>query len=619
MMKNRYMRVLFLVVMLFVLTSCGYGNIKINKLDKAVEKNGSLKDNQKEAKENIKKGIAEEKKEVEKIKEKNLETKEEVTRDNILEPTLKLSTDKIEEYFNMEYDDFGKCLTDKIFYYNSKEYTYLLEFPMISLEEDVTFCFANDYENLTPSYIRVSTKYEIEALADFGINNNMSLHDIIELDSALEIKEYWTGVSDRYKSYIELTIDDFVYILFAYNADDIILDISLKKIGANLLDVAYNDVCDIVSNYSDYTGVPIFYTRGNINNDSYEDIIITSEKGMDENDWMDERRVTLILFGGKDDYVKYGEVEGLITSNGGLLGAPFVSTSIDNGIISISQYGGSAWRWNTISTYKYDKTDEKIYLISEENSNYHNIRPIKDTLQTIFLKHDKGSDILECFTFRNNVELQVVTETINKSKITYRILGDAKNEEEKFVNETIRKYRNILIKNIEKENLEGEFEIIFYSMIKNDKVTSICIAATGHYYDCSEEVEDDKYNQYFYDEVYANINLFNLKELDILDYYTVDEIAQSLYDRHVEWGNIDEYSVKSKEDIVSVIENSLNNTAEYNNKFGYCFNDLSIKIVLYLQYKGSNIVHERDSVLLRTDELVEKPTYYLDWFESTLQ
>lgn len=113
--------------------------------------------------------------------------------------------------------------------------------------------------------------------------------------------------------------------------------------------------------------------------------------------------------------------------------------------------------------------------------------------------------------------------------------------------------------------------------------------------------------------------MVNLKEVDIFNYYTIDEIAQKLYDVHVEQGNPEDYSVKSKEDIVNVIKDSMNGANKGNNKFEYYFNDLSIRLVLYLQNKNEDIVDERECSVLRTDELVVEPTLFKEWFDSKLQ
>ncbi|GAE90288.1 hypothetical protein [Acetivibrio straminisolvens] len=543
------------------------------------------------------------------------------TTDNPLKSEQLISKKDIDEYFSLYYNYFKEQKIENSNYIDSSFFRYSLEFPTVFFYK-ATLYFANNSERLTPSYIKISVPYEIEALRDFGFKKGMSLNDVNQIDKSLKIEECKISHSDNNISFIELKIDNYIYILTASDSEEEIVDVYIKKEGTNLIDAVYNDITNLIADFSDYDNCyPLFLTRGNINHDSYEDVIITFEidTPQDGIEAYGNSRVTLILFGSKDGYVKYGEVEGLITSNGGLFGKPIVSTNIDNGTISISQYGGSAWRWNVISTYQYDKTDKRIYLIKQETSNYHNVSPVQDTLQTVVSHFEEKIDILDKPDYQNSQISKTVSKTLGKSTITYEELKYSDNIKQNFINDTIKKYTNKQIEKIKSMGVEGKFSITFGETIKNEKFASICIYTNGNYYDYSKEIENDEYNESFHDEEYVNIDLVNLKEVNIFDYYSIDEIAQKLYDVHVECGNVEDYSVKSKEDIVNVIKDSLNGTNEGNNKFKYYFNDLSVRLVLYLQYKNEDIVHERQCSVLRTDELVVEPILFKEWFNSELQ
>lgn len=542
------------------------------------------------------------------------------TTDNSSKSEQLISKKDIDEYFNLYYNYFKEQKIENSNYTDSSFFRYSLEFPTVFFDK-VTLYFANNSERLTPSYIEISVPYEIEALRDFGFKKGMSLNDVNQIDKSLKIEECKISHSDNNISFIELKIGNYIYILTASDSEEEIVDVYIKKDGTNLIDAVYNDIVNLIADFSDYDNCyPLFLTRGNINHDSYEDVIITFEidTPQDGIESYGNSRVTLILFGSKDGYLKYGEVEGLITSHGGLLGKPIVSTNIDNGTISISQYGGSAWRWNVISTYQYDKTDKRIYLTKQEESHYYNVLPMQDTLQTIVNHFEEKIDILDNF-YENNQKSNTVSKTLGKLIISYEEFNYSDNIKQNFINDTIKKYINKQIEKIKNKGVEGKFSITVGETIKNEKFASICIYTNGNYYNHSKEIKNDEYNEYFHDEEYVNIDLVNLKEVDIFNYYTIDEIAQKLYDVHVEQGNPEDYSVKSKEDIVNVIKDSMNGANKGNNKFEYYFNDLSIRLVLYLQNKNEDIVDERECSVLRTDELVVKPTLFKEWFDSKLQ
>ena len=605
----KYKILMIIISMVLVLISCDSNRENINNSELNNEISTDADEEQNEL-------IEESKMEyVVKPVEKNTEGKKteednETRPDDSLESDLVITKDEIDQYFNFNYDYLKEKNGDEFYCGMSTLLGYTLEFPFISID-GVRLYYANNTDNLLPSYIRLSTEYEIEALRDYGFEKGMSLNDLVRMDSSLKIEDYWIGYQEYYDSFTEIKLDDYVYFLDASDPEGVIWDVYIRREGSNLIDEGYKDILNMVSEHSNYKGYPLFLTAGNINNDSYEDIIITFEKEYDENsdDFFEENRISMILFGSEEGYIKYGEVLGLITSYTGAFGPPIVSTSIEDGIISISQYGGSAWRWNITSKYKYNEIDEKIYLFTEESSHYHNVRPVEDTLNTVVTNFEEGIDILDGSTFQNNDIQESVSEIVGKSTIVCQKLNSSDDIKDKYVNELVEKHIDKMKEKIRKMDVEGEFEITPYYQVKNEKFTSLCIYANGYYYDYSKEIEDDEYNGYFYDKLYVNIDLVNLKEMNLFDYYTIDEVAQALYDIHMEWGNDDSYSIRTKEDIIKVIENSINNIDD-NNKFAYSFNDLSISLILSLQYNNEDIMHERECALLRKDELVVESEFY---------
>lgn len=123
---------------------------------------------------------------------------------------------------------------------------------------------------------------------------------------------------------------------------------------------------------------------GNLNLDEYPDMILVLKKDEEEktSDVVDhpEKRPLLILVGQSDGTFK------LVARNdntvycidcGGIMGDPYQGISIKNGYFSVEHYGGSAWRWTRIITYKYSKTENYWFLHKDGSDSYHASEPEK--------------------------------------------------------------------------------------------------------------------------------------------------------------------------------------------------------------------------------------------------
>lgn len=130
---------------------------------------------------------------------------------------------------------------------------------------------------------------------------------------------------------------------------------------------------------------------GNLNLDNYNDQIIVLKKIGEEktSDVVDnpEKRPLLILIGEPNNKYK------LATRNdntvycidcGGIMGDPFMGVVIKNGYFSVEHYGGSAWRWSRIITYKYSKEENNWFLHKDGNESFHASDPekIETTVKT---------------------------------------------------------------------------------------------------------------------------------------------------------------------------------------------------------------------------------------------
>ena len=123
---------------------------------------------------------------------------------------------------------------------------------------------------------------------------------------------------------------------------------------------------------------------GNLNLDEYPDMILVLKKNGEEktSDVVDhpEKRPLLILVGQPDGTFK------LVARNdntvycvdcGGMMGDPYQGITIKNGYFSVEHYGGSAWRWTRIITYKYSKAENYWFLHKDGSDSFHATEPEK--------------------------------------------------------------------------------------------------------------------------------------------------------------------------------------------------------------------------------------------------
>jgi hypothetical protein len=123
-------------------------------------------------------------------------------------------------------------------------------------------------------------------------------------------------------------------------------------------------------------------TYGNLNLDSYKDLILVlKKKGEDLSSDVSEhpeKRPLLILTGEADgSYVLAARNDNTVycVDCGGAMGDPFVDVVITNGYFSIEHFGGSGWRWSRIVTYRY--ADKNWWLYKDGHESFHASDPEK--------------------------------------------------------------------------------------------------------------------------------------------------------------------------------------------------------------------------------------------------
>jgi hypothetical protein len=123
---------------------------------------------------------------------------------------------------------------------------------------------------------------------------------------------------------------------------------------------------------------------GDLNLDKINDYILVLKKNGEDtlSNVIDnpERRPLLILLSDKNNKLKLAKRNDntvYCIDCGGIMGDPFMGITIKNGYFSVEHYGGSAWRWTRIVTYKYSKQDNEWFLHKDGSESYHTSEPEK--------------------------------------------------------------------------------------------------------------------------------------------------------------------------------------------------------------------------------------------------
>jgi hypothetical protein len=118
-------------------------------------------------------------------------------------------------------------------------------------------------------------------------------------------------------------------------------------------------------------------TYGNLNLDNYPDLILVLHKNNEEktSDVVShpEKRPLLIFTGGPGNTYKLtarNDNAVYCVDCGGAMGDPFTGITIKNGYFSVEHYGGSAWRWARIITFRYVKTAQNWVLYKDGNESF---------------------------------------------------------------------------------------------------------------------------------------------------------------------------------------------------------------------------------------------------------
>lgn len=124
-----------------------------------------------------------------------------------------------------------------------------------------------------------------------------------------------------------------------------------------VVDFTYGQEIPIPENYS-----IVDFVSGDLDKDSVAELVVAYNTGpenendgvpreliiykLENNKWIEWKKSDQALYGSKD---------------GGMMGDPYGEMEIKNGILYISQNGGSSWKWGFTDKYRFQ--DEEFYLI----------------------------------------------------------------------------------------------------------------------------------------------------------------------------------------------------------------------------------------------------------------
>lgn len=118
--------------------------------------------------------------------------------------------------------------------------------------------------------------------------------------------------------------------------------------------------------------VALYATRGNLNLDAIDDVVLivkkpNEAKTSDVNDHPEKRPLLILIGQAGGTYRLAGRNDNTVycVDCGGVMGDPFTGVVIKNGYFSVEHYGGSSQRWGRIITYRYNPA-EKSWLLSRD-------------------------------------------------------------------------------------------------------------------------------------------------------------------------------------------------------------------------------------------------------------
>ncbi|RXK61495.1 hypothetical protein ESA94_00300 [Lacibacter luteus] len=150
----------------------------------------------------------------------------------------------------------------------------------------------------------------------------------------------------------------FLSLYFSSSAQEVLLNIPVTgKTIASFIPKGYDT---------------IEVARGDLNKDGIADVVMALKNNGEDSFEMDEepKRLLLILFQQKAGYKLAGKSENALMCRacGGMYGDPYNGIIINKGILSVTHYGGSNWRWFDIQKFRYQQNG--FFLIGSTSDSH---------------------------------------------------------------------------------------------------------------------------------------------------------------------------------------------------------------------------------------------------------
>ncbi len=134
------------------------------------------------------------------------------------------------------------------------------------------------------------------------------------------------------------------------------------------------------------------YKTGDLNQDKYPDVVLAL-KYDHEADSDQTARPLLILFGKKGGGLSlYARNDSVVLCKGcgGMFGDPFDGLTIKGRYFSLEYYGGSRYRWNRFTTFRYDPEKKDFVLHRDAGISYDNVEEDKKYTKDVYHKENFG-------------------------------------------------------------------------------------------------------------------------------------------------------------------------------------------------------------------------------------
>ena len=133
--------------------------------------------------------------------------------------------------------------------------------------------------------------------------------------------------------------------------------------------------------------------RGDLDGDGRSDVVLVLERQKarpGDDDIEAGQRPILILVRRADGGLRLAarnDAAAYCSTCGGVMGDPFVGIHVGNRSITVSNYGGSAWRWSADYRFDYSRRDAAWQLVRVTESSFHASQP--DKAKTIIRRPSK--------------------------------------------------------------------------------------------------------------------------------------------------------------------------------------------------------------------------------------